>query len=1262
LNALDYTIVTLYFSAMIWLGMRFKRNAAGTDYFLGSRALGWFPLGMSTMATQLSAVSFVSAPAFVGLRNGGGMQWLTYEFGVPLAMIPLMAVLGPMLRRSGVVSVYSFLEGRFGRGSRLLLSALFVFSRAFGTGVQIYVIALVLASILVVPFWQTMIALGSVTIVYSLKGGLKAIVYSEVAQMIIKVLGIFTIMFTALHYLGGWSSFLEHLDHRRLQVIDVHNFGFDGREYGFWPMLLGGLFLYTAYYGTDQTQAQRILAARDERTVKNLLLFNGLLRFPITLAYCSGGLILGAFALATPQFRAAIPADKPDLMIPVFISNYLPHGVVGIIVVALIAAWMSAYSSTLNSLTAVTMEDFVSPRVAIPQERYVGVSKYVLLAWGAATMILGFFAGRLAATAIEAINKIGSVSYGPILGIFLLTTLPRVTPLAANIAVATGVCINIILWLFFPNVFWFWWNAIGAVVTVGVGVVLGLIFGRPRRSAETLSSAETPSVPALRAFPLRESAVMLLVFLFILVVCLLLPRVAHAEDTNSFRMTATSDDFKLYFPTYLANGHFSAASSPRGSDPTLAYVAGLMDYTPDDVSRPAAIPSWTEIDYSDGHSWLNRSPLTPEALRQYQQTLDMQLGTLTTRYTWVGDSRSSRIAITTFVSERAAHEGATNMEVVPEFDGEVRLRFTLRPWPKFPHRLPMAKLTLPEIKRAIANTYHLGTPDGKSLLSQMLKPSTTTSANRETVWYPGEVEIQQSGASDSDRTLWVRGRALNGASFAEAAAIALPGNLENPHVTVESSRELVVLDVSGTVRKGRSYSFTKFVAVSREKWGGTAEQDVALVRQARDQGWATRLAAHQATWHELWQADILVDDRDLQRAVHSDLFYLLQNSTDDGASPMTACGFSANYFHHVFWDNDSWDFPVLLLLHPERAKSQVAFRYLTLHAAAERAAKNGYKGSMYPWESDPFSGTDQTPYFAHENAEREIHLNGDIAIAQWQYYLATGDVSWLRQFGYPVIRATAAFWVSRVVYQRPSDRYEILHVTSPDEAYNDVNNDSFTNAVAQRNLQIATAAAKVVGASPDPAWEQIASKIYIPFSAQEQRHLDFDLSVPHDKQTWMGSSLAFLAYPPLDLAMAPAIRRNDFSFALRSLRELSPDTNAMLLAMISVEAAELGDQDAADKWLQRQQAGFLKPPFNVRSETAKNNTTYILATSAGFLQNFLYGFSGLRITEAGLTPQYRPVMPRGWKSLVLRNVAFRGKRFDYVLQRDERGEVRLGSR
>jgi trehalose/maltose hydrolase-like predicted phosphorylase len=372
---------------------------------------------------------------------------------------------------------------------------------------------------------------------------------------------------------------------------------------------------------------------------------------------------------------------------------------------------------------------------------------------------------------------------------------------------------------------------------------------------------------------------------------------------------------------------------------------------------------------------------------------------------------------------------------------------------------------------------------------------------------------------------------------------------------------------------------------------------------------------------------------------------------------MTACGFSPNYLHHVFWDNDSWDFPVMLLLHPERAKSQIMFRYQTLKAAEERARAHGYQGAMYPWEADPFNGAEETPYFAHENAQREIHINGDVAIGQWQYYLATGDRDWLRKYGYPVIRATADFWASRVAYQQAAGRYEILHVTSPDEAYNDVNNDSFTNAIAQRNLVIATAAANALGETPRPEWNEIAKKLYIPFSAAEQRHLDFDPSVPHDKQTWMGSSVSYLAYPQLDLSMSHRVRRNDFDFALRSIKALTPDANAMILAMISLEAAELGDAAEAEKWLRRQQSGFLKPPFNLRSETALNNTTYILATTSGFLQNFLYGFSGLRITDRGVEAQYPAVMPAAWKALTLQNLVFRGRRFDYVVTRDRAGHV-----
>jgi trehalose/maltose hydrolase-like predicted phosphorylase len=301
---------------------------------------------------------------------------------------------------------------------------------------------------------------------------------------------------------------------------------------------------------------------------------------------------------------------------------------------------------------------------------------------------------------------------------------------------------------------------------------------------------------------------------------------------------------------------------------------------------------------------------------------------------------------------------------------------------------------------------------------------------------------------------------------------------------------------------------------------------------------------------------------------------------------------------------------------------------------------------------------DHTPHFAY-GVFREIHVNADIAIAQWQYYLATGDLAWLKEYGWPVIREIAEFWVSRVDFNKSANRYEIHHVTSPDEAYDDVSNDSFTNAAARKALNIAIAAARLVGAAPDSQWARISRRMYIPFSQKEQRHLDFDEAVPHDKITWMGSSLSWLVYPNLDLPMSAQVRRNDFAFQLNELKVHGNDPNEMMMSMLAVHAAELGEGNVAGRWIDRNLVGFLKSPFNVRSETAENNAGYILATSAGFVQSFVYGLTGLRLDENGLSEAYRPVLPDTWKSVTLRNIEFRGRHYDIVVTRDGTGKARL---
>jgi len=517
MNLFDYAIVAGFFGALIWLGSRFKRHHAKADYFLGGNVFGWFPLCLSSMAAQLSIVSFISAPAFVGLRRGGGLQWLTFEFGVPIAVIVLIGMIAPVLYRAKIVSVYAYAERRFNGTSRTLLASIFLLSRSFGAAVVIYALCLMLSSVIGSPFWPTMGVISAVAILYAVKGGMKAIVYSDAAMMIIKICGILAILGTGFYFVGGWAGFTQHLDRGRLTVVDFGNTGFHGREYGFWPMVVGGLFLYCSYYGADQLQAQRLLSARDEATVRKYLFFNGLFRFPVTLTYCIGGLVIGALVSSNPAFAAKIPVDKPDLMIPLYIVNFLPHGVVGLLVVAMIAAAMSQFSSSLNSLSAVTMEDVVGRRWKIAPERYVFWSKLLVLGWGLYAMVLTFWVGRVAATVIEALNKVGSLFYGPIIGMFLLgITNRRVTARAANVGLIAGVAVNLTLWIGYPNIFWFWWNAIGGSTTLVVGVLLSLI---PTRLPRAAGEPELKSV----YFPAKETVLLALYFIAMVAFCLGLP-------------------------------------------------------------------------------------------------------------------------------------------------------------------------------------------------------------------------------------------------------------------------------------------------------------------------------------------------------------------------------------------------------------------------------------------------------------------------------------------------------------------------------------------------------------------------------------------------------------------------------------------------------------------------------------------------------------------------------------------------------------------
>jgi protein-glucosylgalactosylhydroxylysine glucosidase len=734
-----------------------------------------------------------------------------------------------------------------------------------------------------------------------------------------------------------------------------------------------------------------------------------------------------------------------------------------------------------------------------------------------------------------------------------------------------------------------------------------------------------------------------------------------AADT--FELTATERNFQNYYPTYLANGYWSMASSLSGTGPTPAQMVGVMDYTANDVSRPAAIPSWNEIDYYDGAEWLNAGAVSGRTHSGYRQTLDMRDGLLDTRYRWRSRAHSTDISVTSFVSMSDAHLAAVSLQLTPRFTGRIRVRFTLRAPPP-PPRLPLAAMSADEFNAA-------------SVASN--QPDLAGGGKRDAIWYHGRIAGIATGDGDDANTLWMAGEAIGGRKVAVGAALALPERLGMLRITKSRTGDAgaaVILDVEGRVQNGRSYRFTKFVAASATGWelesGGTAgggapgsgpgAHAAAAAARARAAGLQDLEAAHVAAWQALWKSDILVGgNSELQRTLHSDLFYLLENSAPGTSWPAAACGFSSNYFGHVFWDNDLWVFPALLLLHPERAKSLIAFRQRTLPQARARARAHGFAGAMYPWEADPWSGEDVTPKFAVENADREIHVNGAVALAQWQYYLASGDRRWLREEAFPVIRAVADFWVSRAANTSAARRYEILDVTSPEEDYAHVNNEIYTNEVAHRSLEAAIAAAAALEETPDSRWREVADGLYLPAAGQHGDYFDFDPTTAHDKtNSWMATSVPMLSIPALDFDADAATLQGLFRHSLDAVGPIRGRANQMVLVMLAIQAADVGDANYFNDFVGGRGGAtdpFLKPPFNVRSETPQNDSIYLLATSGGFIQAFLFGLSGLRIESHGLAERYRPTLPRQITSLKLLNVAFRGKAIDVVISRLPSGQV-----
>ncbi|HWF98502.1 MAG TPA: hypothetical protein VN691_04875 [Steroidobacteraceae bacterium] len=736
----------------------------------------------------------------------------------------------------------------------------------------------------------------------------------------------------------------------------------------------------------------------------------------------------------------------------------------------------------------------------------------------------------------------------------------------------------------------------------------------------------------------------------------MLPLAASAapQAGDGFRLSAGLEQLPAYFPGLLGNGYIATVTTPRGTDAAQTYLVGFMDYSPGDISRPALVPGWTEIDVAAGAAgsrseWINEAPLTAAHFAGYRQTLDMRAGMLTTRYSYADGQQRLAVRVVTFVSESSPHLAVTRLSVRADHDGWIRLSFPLTLWQRHTPRFPLGRWSGPQQERELA---------ARGIALQPHPPATP---DRAALWYPGYTQVTDTGGDAHAGTLWLSGRADSGLTMAMAAAVSLPAAARSIRVDLRRDTDRLALEATFRAEKGRTYDFTKYVALSRAGWGGDARQDLELARQARARGFEGLASAQRAAWQALWQPDIVIQgDPRAQEVAHAQLYYLLASSTADTAWATGPCGLTLCYAGHVFWDSDTWMFPALLLLHPRRAESIVDFRERTLAAARDRARQHGYEGAMFPWESDPQNGTDQTPYSAHLLSDTEIHVNSEVAIAQWQYYLATLDRDWLRAHGWPVIRDVARFWASRAVYDPSRKRYDILHVTSVAESNADIPDDTFTNLGAAKALDIATAAASIVGEQPDPAWRRIARGLYIPMAPGGQYHLAFAPAVTTHGKDFGGGPVALLFLPALDFEMSPALRRSDYRHAigLDAASSVGQVSMGILPRVSAADEADLGSRAAA--WIALfETGGTLKPPYDACTETAGNEVGPFLTGSGSYLQSLIYGLTGLRIREGGLVPAYPAALPPGWRSLTLRDITFRGRRMTLRITRDPTGAVHL---
>ena len=576
MSTLDWLVMTGTLTAIVVYGIVQTRSVNNVkSYLLGDRDLKWWTIGLSVMATQASAITFLSTP---GQAYESGLGFAQFYLGLPLAMIILCAFVLPIYYRQKVYTAYEYLEGRFDRRTRTLTAILFLIQRGLAAGITIYAPAIILSSILGWSLELTILLIGVVVIFYTVVGGTKAVSVTQKQQMIVILSGMFIAGVVVVMELPDAVSFGDAIgiagDLGKLQVIDTE-FNLDDR-YNIWSALLGGTFLFLSYFGTDQSQVQRYLSGKSLTESRLGLLFNGIFKVPMQFMILLVGILVFVFYLFVPppvhfntanleRLRASaeyapalavlerdyatINARADDLTLDLvsaratddvarqdaagaalnqvieerkeiagrvddlivreaagrgveetvedrdyvfisFVINYLPAGLVGLLLAVIFSAAMSSTSSELNALATTSLVDIYRRSLVKGRsdEHYLSASKWLTIGWGLVALAFATFA-NLFDNLIQAVNIIGSLFYGTVLGVFAVAFFfksvgGRAIFLAA-LAGQTFVALTFLADAYeIIDLAYLWLNLIGCLFTVLLAITLQPIVGNRNPSAQ----------------------------------------------------------------------------------------------------------------------------------------------------------------------------------------------------------------------------------------------------------------------------------------------------------------------------------------------------------------------------------------------------------------------------------------------------------------------------------------------------------------------------------------------------------------------------------------------------------------------------------------------------------------------------------------------------------------------------------------------------------------------------------------------------------